>query len=180
MTVLSGQVSLYSDSIELIMKKGLLISWSLKQEGCFIYIRWVQFLGYSCLSSSTPWFTRMFLGMAFGTIPSNNGTGYKLKRLQINMALRRPSAPPPPQPAPRRGPFLHPRQKLVTAGISASILQNGAFMNGVASYPRVVNGYNELRRRGTAPVTQIDLCSGGQQASWYMGTPPKSPPGVMR
>ncbi|KAJ6974766.1 hypothetical protein NC653_030794 [Populus alba x Populus x berolinensis] len=108
------------------------------------------------------------LGMAFGAIPSNNGTGYKLKRLQINMALRRPSAPPPPQPAPRRGP-----------GYRRPFLQNGAFMNGVASYPRVVNGYNELRRRGTAPVTQIDLCSGGQQATWYMGTPPKSPPGVM-
>jgi len=44
------------------------------------------------------------LGMAFGAIPSNNGTGYKLKRLHINMALRRPSAPPPSQPAPRRGP----------------------------------------------------------------------------
>jgi hypothetical protein len=44
------------------------------------------------------------LGMAFGAIPSNNGTGYKLKRLHINMALRRPLPPPPPQPALRRGP----------------------------------------------------------------------------
>ena len=64
-------------------------------------------------------------------------------------------------------------KNLLWQGYRRPFLQNGAFMNGVASYPRVVNGYNELRRRGTAPVTQIDLCSGGQQATWYMGTPPK-------
>jgi hypothetical protein len=61
----------------------------------------------SCLLKFIVIYTLVYshvLGMAFGAIPSNNGTGYKLKRLHINMALRRPSAPPPPRPAPRRGP----------------------------------------------------------------------------
>ncbi|KAH8491153.1 hypothetical protein H0E87_023335, partial [Populus deltoides] len=48
--------------------------------------------------------------------------------------------------------FLHPRQKLVMAGISASISTKWSFQERCCIPD---GGYNELGRRGTAPVTQI-------------------------
>jgi hypothetical protein len=99
---LSGQVSLYSDSTELWRKdywsvglwhKIKVASYPMGAISCLLKFIFIYALVYSHV-----------LGMAFGAIPSNNGTGYKLKRLHINMALRRPLPPPPPQPALRRGP----------------------------------------------------------------------------
>ncbi|KAL9341765.1 hypothetical protein Peur_065090 [Populus x canadensis] len=133
----------------------------------------------SCLLKFIVIYTLVYshvLGMAFGAIPSNNGTGYKLKRLHINMALRRPSAPPPPRPAPRRGPVFASTAK-TCYGRDLGVHFYTMELSRTVLHRIPDGGYNELRRRGTAPVTQISAPVANQRHG--MGAPPKSPPGFM-